>query len=367
MNSRPDGKGLIVELGRLAGTTCDVTAFLGAANQMLEQAVGWDYASWSIVDPGTTLFTYTTLYGATFDPWVRSKVIELEFASPDVTQLSDLAHKDQPVESLLVATRGKPTASRRFREVLQEIHCQDELRAAFTSGGMAWGFLIAYRSVGGRPFSRDDTLLVSHARHVIAEGIRHCLLRTAAEVPDRLPDGPGLMLLSDDGHILETNPVAERWLSMMGGPADWLTAVHSVAAKTKMRGLIVHLPLQARRTGQWILLHGSATANGTIAIIIEEARGAHLSNAISDLYGLTSRERAVTEQVLQGRSTKEIGDSLGISLYTVQDHLKSIFDKVGVRSRLALASAFFSGCYADRRQAGSVPSPYGWYLDDGHS
>ncbi len=234
-------------------------------------------------------------------------------------------------------------------------------------GDTAWGFLIAYRSPGSRAFSQDDALLVTNVGQVIAEGLRHCLLRTAAEVPSRLPDGPGLLLLGDDGRVLETTPPAERWLSMMGGPANWSGAVQFVAAKAKRERSVVHLPLRAESTGQWIILHGAATGNGAVAIIIEEARGADLSNAIARLYGLTPREQTVAKHILLGRSTKEISGSLGISAYTVQDHLKSVFTKVGVRSRLALASALFYQCYAERRQAGSIPSPYGWYLDEAHS
>jgi DNA-binding CsgD family transcriptional regulator len=37
----------------------------------------------------------------------------------------------------------------------------------------------------------------------------------------------------------------------------------------------------------------------------------------------------VTALVFQGRSTRQIARALSISPYTVQEHLTSIFDKVG--------------------------------------
>jgi DNA-binding CsgD family transcriptional regulator len=50
-------------------------------------------------------------------------------------------------------------------------------------------------------------------------------------------------------------------------------------------------------------------------------------------YGLTARERDICHQVIGGHSTAEIAEHLFISTNTVQDHLKSMFAKVGVRSR----------------------------------
>jgi DNA-binding CsgD family transcriptional regulator len=58
-------------------------------------------------------------------------------------------------------------------------------------------------------------------------------------------------------------------------------------------------------------------------------------------YNLTKREGEVTQCVLRGWSTAEIGAQLHISVNTVQDHLKTIFDKVDVSSRGELAARIF--------------------------
>jgi len=52
---------------------------------------------------------------------------------------------------------------------------------------------------------------------------------------------------------------------------------------------------------------------------------------------LTSRELEIISAVVEGASNKEIGEHLGLSTQTVKNHMSSIFDKVGVSSRLELA------------------------------
>jgi DNA-binding NarL/FixJ family response regulator len=65
-------------------------------------------------------------------------------------------------------------------------------------------------------------------------------------------------------------------------------------------------------------------------VIIEEARSADVAPHIMRDHGLSPREAQVTSLVLQGLSTRQIAAEY-LSPYTVQDYLKAIFVKLGVR------------------------------------
>ena len=52
--------------------------------------------------------------------------------------------------------------------------------------------------------------------------------------------------------------------------------------------------------------------------------------------GLTKREREVVYLLYQGLEDTEISERLYISRYTVGNHLKSIFNKLGVRNRTSV-------------------------------
>jgi len=61
-------------------------------------------------------------------------------------------------------------------------------------------------------------------------------------------------------------------------------------------------------------------------------------DAMREKYQLTKREIDIVRWVSQGLTNDEIGEQLYISRFTVETHLKNIFDKTGVKHRAGLAS-----------------------------
>ena len=57
---------------------------------------------------------------------------------------------------------------------------------------------------------------------------------------------------------------------------------------------------------------------------------------------LTAREKTIAARVALGLSNAEIAGDLKISIQTVKNHLCSTYEKVGVTSRLELATWLFS-------------------------
>ena len=78
-------------------------------------------------------------------------------------------------------------------------------------------------------------------------------------------------------------------------------------------------------------------------------------------YDLSKRESEIMQSVVRGMSTTEISEAFQISSHTVQDHLKAIFEKVGVRSRRELVAHLFAEQYQPRIASGRDLDVNGWF------
>jgi DNA-binding NarL/FixJ family response regulator len=94
------------------------------------------------------------------------------------------------------------------------------------------------------------------------------------------------------------------------------------------------------------LLKGMTSEELMTAIRAVHAGKSHIPQAIAERLAermgveeLTPREYDVLEQIVQGRSNKEIGSELDISEATVKTHINSLLAKLGVTDRTQAATA----------------------------
>jgi DNA-binding CsgD family transcriptional regulator len=236
------------------------------------------------------------------------------------------------------------------------------LRAGLrTKDGMPWAMLSLYREAGRPQFDADELAFLLELAPYLAAGTRRGLLIGEASDPEG-PDAPGLLVLDADLRAESMTPGVERWLAELPD-GDWEakqrlpSSVLAVATRALRTAGGVDAPGEislARvlsQTGRWLVLHGAALVSGRsrrAAVIIEPAHPGRITPLLMAAYGLSEREQEVTRLVLQGASTAEIAERLFLSAHTVQDHLKSVFEKTDVRSRRELVGKVFFAYYEPR-------------------
>ncbi|MDG6108635.1 helix-turn-helix transcriptional regulator [Dactylosporangium aurantiacum] len=347
----------------------DLDAARRGLDTLLRGAVGYDIAAISTVDPATMLWTSCYVSGID-EAGSRERerlLFDLEFCGEDLNGYAELATRRVPVATLREATGGDLAQAARWRLLLHGLGVTDELRAVLRSAGQCWGTLTLYRTGDAPAFTAQDVALVADAGTAMADVFRLTLLRAALDVPGGLEHPPGMLLVHPDGALGPVSETAERWLSLLDDRGRVPSVVQSVAAAVRAGNPMARAAVPSR-AGQYVVLHGSPVSGTTVedrlvAVIIESARPVVLSDAIVAAHGLTPRERDVTGLAALGRSTRQIANELDISPFTVGDHLKSAFSKVGVRSRSELVAALYHQHYRPRSEQGAQPGPYGWYLD----
>ncbi len=353
MAKRASAEGIKQSVIRLCHSGLDSRTLRVELLKHLRSTISFDYAYFSTTDPATQFATSAILVQ---DPpaWMMAVFLENEFLRDDFNKFSDMLKAHQTVGVLSASTGHELERSPRFREMLVPLAMGDELRAVFVSDSSCWGTLCVHRQPSRTGYTAAEADFLAQLAPHIADGLRKALL--LGHIPtDTAPDAPGVLILSDDLSVIAMTAAAEYWLSELTeksrDKAVLPLAVRSVVAALKAveRGIVTHPTPRIRlhtRSGHWLVLYASrlkdARDHGQITVIFETAQPSEIAPLIIQAYQLTKREGEVTQCILRGWSTSEIAAKLHISANTVQDHLKAIFEKVGVSSRGELAARIFT-------------------------
>lgn len=373
-------RGLTAERVRLdvdvvARAGLDIDTFLEEAVASVRRAVPWVSACVATHDPGTHMLTSARKYGVLRDQNAHDHEFGLmEYGTIEATSFTELARSGSSAAGVHLLYDGEVERSERMASFMQpNFGFDDEARMLFRDGGEVWGAMALFRGSDDAPFDEAEVEFLGSLAVPFARGIRAGVLARLSEVADPGPavSGPAVVIVGPDNQIVSLSLGAEERLGALAtGPAsgDPLSPLAALigAARRYGRGE-TDLPPRCRlRTGAgvWLVLHAGPLSSagdreGEVVITIEEARPPEIVSLVVAAFGLTPRERDVTQLVLQGVDTKEIASTLHLSAYTVQDHLKAIFDKAAVRSRRELIARIYFDQYVPRM--GAELSPTGWF------
>lgn len=353
----------------------DLDTFLEEAVDSVRRAVPWESACLATHDPSTHLMTSARKYGhlSTVDTHDHEFGL-IEYGTVEETAFLELTAAEVPAAGVHLTTGGDIERSGRMSRFMRpHFDFHDEARMVFRDGARSWGAMALFRGAGARPFDEADVAFLASLSGPFAQGVRGGMLTRIATTPDTAagPAGPAVLIVGPDDQVVQMSLGAEERIAdlLQGrGPGDPMAAVGALvgAARRYARGETSAPPRSRIRgaSGMWLVLHASpltafADRGGDVVVTIEEARPPEIVGLVVAAFGLTRRERDVTQLVLQGVDTKEIAATLHVSAYTVQDHLKAIFEKADVRSRRELISRVYFDQYVPRM--GSELGPAGWF------
>ncbi|MBT2379551.1 LuxR family transcriptional regulator [Streptomyces sp. CB00316] len=347
-------------LSRSAKATDALSMFAEASTQ-LRRLMPYDAAVWRVTDPVTGMMT-APIRAENLDEGGCAVYWESELFTENVNLFRDLAQAAVPVAGLRQTTNDLPARSTLYQTFMRPRGLQDELRAVLRVGGRPQGHISLFRAEGRAAFDDAETQLIASVLTPLAKQLRSFAEPSAQPLPDA-PYGPGLLLFDASGALMSVNDDALAYLDTLPeGPAvpspqglrvpAWVQATAMKAravAQERDRG-------QARarvrnRAGRWLVCHASCLreANGGLgasAVVIEPAKTSEIVPLIVDAYELTDRETEVTQYIARGLPTGEIAAQLHLSPHTVRDHIKAVFEKVGVSSRGELVGKLFTEYYA---------------------
>lgn len=342
------------DLVRLAHRDLGVREFALAASRMIARAVPFDGVCLVTMDPASLLPTSEVVENG-LPPAAVARMAEIEVDGRDVNSFAVLAGVRGHTAILSQATGGDLHRSQRHREARAPHGFGDELRAVLVDERTPWGALTLLRTADRRHFTPAETEVVASVTRHLGEGLRRAMLSGAVPHGSAADeDSVGLVVLAPDNTITLADPAGERWLAELGSPGvgcplpSPLGAVARRARRAADERRATELAMARARvrgpSGQWLLVRGSrlgADPDAPTALIIGPAGPDELAALVASAHRLTRQERTITELIACGYGTDGIAARLHLSAWTVQDHLKSIFDKVGVRTRGELIARLF--------------------------
>ena len=320
--------------------------------ERLRTTIGFDLWCSPLVDPDS-LIPHRPVVSDDLPFGSRLPQVLMEDQAPDeVINRAKLARNPDHVCLLSDATSGDLARSRRWRDCGEPVGMGDELRAAVVDEQGCWASFELLRGSDDPPFEVEDANLMRDAARILARRLREASV-SPTDGRGVEPGQTGVLIVDEDLQPRGFTQAAREWFALLRArdrPESTMLPTHVYAVVGRLlaaeTGDDPERDARVRvrtSSGRWAIVE-AARMEGTsnaIAVSVHGAPADDILALVVRAHGLSARERELVALVLEGLSTRELAERMFISRYTVQDHLKSVFDKLGVRSRRELVTGMF--------------------------
>ncbi len=330
----------------LCDATDDLRTLRLSLLEEIRRAVPFEAYAWLLTDPETEVGCAPVADVPCLPELPR--LIRLKYLTP-INRWTGLSR----VSSLKNATHERLDRSLVWRALLRDYGVTDVASAVFRDRFGCWAFLELWR-IGADGFADVDLAFLEATTRTITAALRRGAAATFRADRSPLPaHGPVVLMLSPELDVKAQTPQTEDYLRLLvppdGDRRPIPAAAYNVAAQlcALEAGIDRHPPVaRVHLTADlWLTLRAARITDGTsdarqdIAVTIERSSPEERLGLFGRASGLSPRESDVLRHLATGADTRDVAQRMFVSEHTVQDHLKSIFLKTGMRTRSSLLAA----------------------------
>lgn len=320
--------------------------FRAAVLDAIRSAIPFDAYVWVATDPVSSVGVSPLAFLPSFDMRRLPRLIRAKYstATNRWTSLDGCA-------SLAAATGGRLSDSRLWRVGSETLKVADIASMVLRDRYGCWGFVDLWR-YDEPGFSDEERQFATTLLPEITAAQRARVARMFEPAGDQPSTAPALVLFDDDLNAVGETPAAEhsfrRLLPTNPGESPVPAAALNVAAQLLATENGVDTSAAVSRAhaggGAWVALNAARLQTSSqgiaasIAVTVDPITLSDRVDVFSRAAGLTPREAGVLVELSRGNATRRIARELGISEYTVQQHLTAIFAKSGSASRAELVA-----------------------------
>jgi DNA-binding CsgD family transcriptional regulator len=332
----------------LSGASMDCESFRREVIAGLQRTIGFDRWCWPLADP-ETLVTSSGLAEHNYGPGVP-RSLELEYSSDAFAAKPLLARRSRTAASIRSETGGDAARSARWDEVLRPAGIGDVAIVACRDDQGCWGWIELYRDSADPSFEERELDLLESVAPAVGSALRRNAMQPGQSDAPK-PGPPGTLVLDRDLRPVSWTTGARAWIDSLPSAqlfANWgmlPSVVYPTAVLAREGNTDAARALVQANDGRWVTIEAApleGRRDGEVVVNLRSATPTETFELLCRVYALSKREREIVSLLVAGLDTRAISKALFISVHTVQDHLKSVFAKIGIHSRRELLARLAS-------------------------